>query len=119
MEIAENKFITNPENWDCLPPCVTTLYELSQIPADTLKKLKTQGKVRPNLEYEQAKALKGGPKRRRSTGGKLTLLCIHQDRVNVSREEREGLQALLAQLEKYQSLSATTCPAYDQLVSEE
>ena len=59
MSIADNKVLTDSTHESKLPTSVETLYILSRIPEEKLRKLISSGKVHTNLTRQQAKRLAG------------------------------------------------------------
>jgi hypothetical protein len=52
MAIAEHPVISDRSHWNVLPPSWTTLYTLTGVPPDLLKKRIAEGRVTPDMERE-------------------------------------------------------------------
>lgn len=57
MLIAEHRALQDRSSWNDLPPSVPTLYELSQLEAPLLEAAIAAGRITPELEHKQARAL--------------------------------------------------------------
>lgn len=60
MKIAGNEQIANPKRVSDLPPSWGTLYELSKLPEDKLQRALDAGRVTPDMERKDVKALRYG-----------------------------------------------------------
>jgi hypothetical protein len=66
--IARNPVLAHRSNWNALPPCWTTLYQLSLIrPFKRLEALIEEGQVHAGLQYEKARELAERKSSARST----------------------------------------------------
>ena len=60
MRTARNSVLVNPEHVPDLPPSWGTLHELSQIPDTDLERAFTEGRITPDMERKDVKALMYG-----------------------------------------------------------
>ena len=63
MKVAGNEQLANPTHGSLLPPSWHTLYELSKLDGVTFDQALTDGRIRPDMERQEAAALRTGERR--------------------------------------------------------
>ena len=63
MKVAGNEQLANPTHGSDLPPSWHTLYELSKLDGVTFDQALTDGRIRPDMERQEAAALRTGERR--------------------------------------------------------